>query len=242
MHRSSSGSRVADEFFINSTPSESQSSKQQSSETVSLIPQQLPTYNPLSYAAKKERSRIRFAENAIHIIPLVLILCAIILWFFSSPGMTTLSRTEQTSGSSHCKSDPTRFARMVIGKIRGHLSSPYALRAPSMDSGPDLIPSASFLVRITASSKAQQAPCPRLGVIGCQASPSSTTLPADAGGLIPGHSQRSTRGALLIVSSGVRSINLSSSGGQFFISSFASFFSKIGSVIFGPETSQVLHH
>ncbi|KAK6262840.1 hypothetical protein QUC31_008656 [Theobroma cacao] len=86
MHRSSSGSRVADEFFINSTPSESQSSKQQSSETVSLIPQQLPTYNPLSYAAKKERSRIRFAENAIHIIPLVLILCAIILWFFSSPG------------------------------------------------------------------------------------------------------------------------------------------------------------
>ncbi|OMO85292.1 hypothetical protein COLO4_21678 [Corchorus olitorius] len=86
MHRSSSGSRVSDEFFINSSPSQSQSLKQQSSETV---PQHLPTYNPLSHAAKKERSRLRSAENAIHIIPLVLVLCAIILWFFSSPGLVS---------------------------------------------------------------------------------------------------------------------------------------------------------
>ncbi|XWS49154.1 hypothetical protein CRYUN_Cryun13aG0139300 [Craigia yunnanensis] len=86
MHRSSSSSTVSDEFFINSSSlSQSQSSKQQSSETVPLNPQQLPTYNPLSHAAKKERSRLRSAENAIHIIPLVLVLCAIILWFFSSP-------------------------------------------------------------------------------------------------------------------------------------------------------------
>ncbi|XP_022737971.1 uncharacterized protein LOC111290773 [Durio zibethinus] len=85
MQRSSSSSRVSDEFFINSSPSQSQSSKQQSSETVPLNPQELPTYNPLSHPAKKERSRLRSAENAIHIIPLVLVLCAIILWFFSSP-------------------------------------------------------------------------------------------------------------------------------------------------------------
>ncbi|XWS62043.1 hypothetical protein CRYUN_Cryun07bG0177100 [Craigia yunnanensis] len=92
MHRSSSSYRVSDEFVINSSspspspsPSQSQSSKHQSSETVPLNPQQLPTYNPISHAAKKERSRLRSAENVIHIIPLVLILCAIILWFFSSP-------------------------------------------------------------------------------------------------------------------------------------------------------------
>ncbi|KAG4188459.1 hypothetical protein ERO13_A08G165900v2 [Gossypium hirsutum] len=85
MHRSSSSSRVSDEFFLNASPPQSVGSKQPSSETVPLNPQELPMYNPLSAAAKKERSRLRSAENAIHIIPLVLVLCAIILWFFSSP-------------------------------------------------------------------------------------------------------------------------------------------------------------
>ncbi|XP_022772498.1 uncharacterized protein LOC111315189 isoform X1 [Durio zibethinus] len=83
MHRSSSSSRVSNELFINSSsPSQSQSSNQQSSQTVPLNLQQLPTCNPLSHAAKKERSRLRSAENSIHIIPLLLVLCAIILSFF----------------------------------------------------------------------------------------------------------------------------------------------------------------
>ncbi|XP_022772500.1 uncharacterized protein LOC111315189 isoform X2 [Durio zibethinus] len=56
MHRSSSSSRVSNELFINSSsPSQSQSSNQQSSQTVPLNLQQLPTCNPLSHAAKKER-------------------------------------------------------------------------------------------------------------------------------------------------------------------------------------------
>ncbi|KAH7549671.1 hypothetical protein JRO89_XS13G0064800 [Xanthoceras sorbifolium] len=45
---------------------------------------ELPTYDPLSQLAKKERSRLRFAEKAIHVIPLVVVLCAVILWFFSN--------------------------------------------------------------------------------------------------------------------------------------------------------------
>ncbi|KAM1024436.1 hypothetical protein ACFX13_038438 [Malus domestica] len=46
----------------------------------------LPTYDPLSHVAKRERRRIRSAENAIHLIPVLLVLCAFILWFFSNPG------------------------------------------------------------------------------------------------------------------------------------------------------------
>ncbi|CAN1805471.1 hypothetical protein LINPERHAP1_LOCUS24286 [Linum perenne] len=45
----------------------------------------LPTYDPASNAAKKEKSRLRSAENAVHFIPLLLLGCAVILWFFSDP-------------------------------------------------------------------------------------------------------------------------------------------------------------
>ncbi|XP_038687203.1 uncharacterized protein LOC119986634 [Tripterygium wilfordii] len=76
MHRSSSGSRVSDEF---STKINSSSSTEEEEQL------ELPTYHPLSHVAKKERSRLRSAENAIHFIPLVLFLCVIILWFFSTP-------------------------------------------------------------------------------------------------------------------------------------------------------------
>ncbi|KAF4395364.1 hypothetical protein G4B88_010828, partial [Cannabis sativa] len=150
-------------------------------------PQQcLPTYDPLSQAAMREQSRIKSAHNAIHLIPLLLIFCAIVLWIFSYP--------EQTIGLSHCRANPTRLARMVRGNTRGHLSFPYELRAFSTDCvDPDLIALASFLDRTTASSSAQQAPCPRLGVIGCHASPTSTTPPEEAGGLMVGHNHRSTR-------------------------------------------------
>ncbi|KAK7307760.1 hypothetical protein VNO77_41107 [Canavalia gladiata] len=47
--------------------------------------QHLPTYDPLSQVAQRELSRLRSARNAVHLIPLLILLCAIILWFFSSP-------------------------------------------------------------------------------------------------------------------------------------------------------------
>lgn len=164
------------------------------------------------------------------------LVCSIIGPSLTSFGIMILFRTEQTIGSSHCNSDPTRFARMVNGKIRGHRSLPYDLKASSMEAGPELIAFASFLARTTESSNAQQAPCPRLGVIGCHASPTSTVLPTEAEGLTVGHSQRSTRGVLLTVSSGDISIKFSSSEGQFLTSSLACFFNSDGSVIFGPAT------
>ncbi|CAN1147072.1 hypothetical protein LINPERHAP2_LOCUS15648 [Linum perenne] len=45
----------------------------------------LPTYDPASHAAKKEKSILRSAENAVHFILLLLIASAVILWFFSDP-------------------------------------------------------------------------------------------------------------------------------------------------------------
>lgn len=75
MYRSSSSTRVSEEFFFNSSPN------LKSTET-----EELPTFNPQSHVAKKERNRLRSAENAIHLIPLILLLSAIILWVFSSPG------------------------------------------------------------------------------------------------------------------------------------------------------------
>lgn len=152
----------------------------------------------------------------------------------TSLGMTTLFLTEQTTGLSHCRADPTTLARTVSGNTRGHLSVPYDLRASSTEGASDLSAVASFLARTTASSNAQHAPCPRFGVIGCQASPTRTTLPDEAGGLTAGQSHRSTRGVRINVSSGVVSMMFSSSDGQFFTSSFACCFRTAGSVIFGP--------
>uniref|UniRef100_A0A5B7BM55 Uncharacterized protein n=1 Tax=Davidia involucrata TaxID=16924 RepID=A0A5B7BM55_DAVIN len=78
MHRSSSATQVS-EFLTHSSSSPSQNFRPSSEAD------QLPTYNPQSHVAKKERIRLRSAETAVHLIPLLLVLCAIILWFFSNP-------------------------------------------------------------------------------------------------------------------------------------------------------------
>ncbi|KAI4327175.1 hypothetical protein L6164_019667 [Bauhinia variegata] len=86
MHRSSSTSRVYEESPVTSSSLSSSSSVYSSLRASMNGEQQLPTYDPLSHVAQRERSRLRSAEKAIHLVPLLLIFCAIILWFFSSPG------------------------------------------------------------------------------------------------------------------------------------------------------------
>ncbi|XP_016511760.1 uncharacterized protein LOC107828886 [Nicotiana tabacum] len=90
MYRSSSTTRVSDDYFNSYYSSSSNSSPSQkvspalralSLETNEL----LPIHEPLSDIAKKEKSRAKFAENAVHVIPLVLLLCGFILWFLSNP-------------------------------------------------------------------------------------------------------------------------------------------------------------
>ncbi|KAF8412457.1 hypothetical protein HHK36_000421 [Tetracentron sinense] len=76
MHRSSSTTRASEEFFVHA----------------SLDGDELPSYNPLSDVAKKEKSRARSAENAVHLIPFVLVLCAFVLWFFSHPAVDMVKK------------------------------------------------------------------------------------------------------------------------------------------------------
>lgn len=81
MRRSASGSRVSDHFPAKSPPrSQSVTAMEDDVELV------LPRYDPNSQAGKREKSRFRFAENVIHLIPLILLLCVVILWLFSHSG------------------------------------------------------------------------------------------------------------------------------------------------------------
>ncbi|KAL0324493.1 UNVERIFIED_CONTAM: hypothetical protein Scaly_2416400 [Sesamum calycinum] len=68
MYRSGSSTRVSDEF-----------SSHPSSTATTDAEQLLPTFSPESHLAKKEKIRLRSAETAVHIIPLLLVLCAAIL-------------------------------------------------------------------------------------------------------------------------------------------------------------------
>ncbi|KAH0643008.1 uncharacterized protein [Solanum tuberosum] len=86
MYRSSSSSRVSEEFFFNSSPN--------LKSTISTETEELPTFNPQSQVAKKERNRLRSAENAIHLIPLILLLSAIVLWVFSSPAVPMVNKAD----------------------------------------------------------------------------------------------------------------------------------------------------
>ncbi|KFK36464.1 hypothetical protein AALP_AA4G128000 [Arabis alpina] len=87
MRRSASASIVSDQLSA-SSPSPSPSPPPRIATTVDSDDVQLllPRYDPNSYPGKKDKSRLRSAENVIHFIPLVLILCAVILWIFSQPG------------------------------------------------------------------------------------------------------------------------------------------------------------
>lgn len=58
---------------------------------------ELPTWDPLSETTKKEVARDRLAASLVHLVPVVVILCAVILWFFSYPG--TVSRNLELDSS-----------------------------------------------------------------------------------------------------------------------------------------------
>ncbi|KAG2256202.1 hypothetical protein Bca52824_075496 [Brassica carinata] len=87
MRRSASGSRVSDQFS-QAKPSHSRSmSRSQSVRLVEDAELHLPRYDPSSQSGKREeKSRSRSAENVVHFIPLLLVLCVIILWLFSRSG------------------------------------------------------------------------------------------------------------------------------------------------------------
>ncbi|KAB1204124.1 GTP-binding protein YPTM2 [Morella rubra] len=84
MHRSASWSRVSDDSFKHGSSPSSKEHQSLHRQSHSLESNELPLYDPLAEFAKKEKARAKFAENAVHLIPVVLLLCFAILWFFSN--------------------------------------------------------------------------------------------------------------------------------------------------------------
>ncbi|MQL88862.1 hypothetical protein Taro_021434 [Colocasia esculenta] len=91
MHRSSSTTRASDEFHLSLGMGMGTPSSNCTGGLLDYSSHLLPNYDPQSDSAKKEAAaRARSSSGAIHLIPLVLIACAVVLWLFSSPqiGMT----------------------------------------------------------------------------------------------------------------------------------------------------------
>nr|GMD81599.1 Small GTPase superfamily [Ipomoea batatas]GME06016.1 Small GTPase superfamily [Ipomoea batatas]GME18972.1 Small GTPase superfamily [Ipomoea batatas] len=82
MYRSSSAARFSDEFHVNM----SLMATNFSPPFRTLVPDELPVTggDPEVYN-KKDVPANGVGERAVHLIPCVLILCALILWFFSHP-------------------------------------------------------------------------------------------------------------------------------------------------------------
>lgn len=86
MHRSAGWNRFSDEYFKHATSSSSPSAAGHRSSYSMFDGNGLPTYDPIADLAKRERARVKFAESAVHVIPFILLVCAVILWLFSHPG------------------------------------------------------------------------------------------------------------------------------------------------------------
>lgn len=86
MHRSASTPRVSDEYSKYRLSSSSSPSKVSAAlRALSLEADELPVLEPMSEVHKKEKSRFKFGEILVHVIPVVLLFCALVLWFFSNP-------------------------------------------------------------------------------------------------------------------------------------------------------------
>ncbi|EOY22759.1 hypothetical protein QUC31_007901 [Theobroma cacao] len=92
MYRSASWSRVSDDYY--SSPKAGTGLRMSSSVEGN---NEVPMYDPIIEMAKKEKSRARFAENAVHIIPLVLLVCALILWFFSNADVEVVTKADSVA-------------------------------------------------------------------------------------------------------------------------------------------------
>ncbi|KAL6580634.1 hypothetical protein OROMI_008658 [Orobanche minor] len=121
MYRSSSTNRFSDDHFSYYTSSPS-SKVPTALRSLSQGVGELPIHEPSSEAAKKEKSRAKFAENAVHLIPLILLLCAFILWVFSNPdidlrGSSIAAEIEGISSEGHLDSDGTGHLPADLGDM-----------------------------------------------------------------------------------------------------------------------------
>ncbi|KVI10079.1 uncharacterized protein LOC112501424 [Cynara cardunculus var. scolymus] len=112
MFRSVSTSRVSDDSYY-SINNQSPTSKAVSPalRALALEANELPQYepSPSSTTSKKDRfGRVRFSEKVVHLIPLVLLFCALVLWFFSNPDINMPIKNELIA--ARIKGGPKRHA------------------------------------------------------------------------------------------------------------------------------------
>ncbi|XP_020598092.1 uncharacterized protein LOC110037725 [Phalaenopsis equestris] len=86
MYRTTSTTRVSDEYYM--------SAGQVACLRSAAGLDHLPMYGPQMEIAKKEAAHLRFAENMVHLIPVVIIICATVLWMFSNPNIEMMSRDD----------------------------------------------------------------------------------------------------------------------------------------------------
>ncbi|KAL7146617.1 hypothetical protein ABFS83_06G053300 [Erythranthe nasuta] len=121
MHRSGSTNRVPDDYFSYYTSSPS-SKIPTALRALSQGSGEIPVYEPPSEADKKEKARAKFAETAVHLIPLVLFLCAFILWFCSNPDIdmkdnSIAAKIEGMDTEGHLDSDGTGHLPVELGDL-----------------------------------------------------------------------------------------------------------------------------
>ncbi|GKC82465.1 hypothetical protein Tco_1138182 [Tanacetum coccineum] len=86
MFRSVSTSRVLDDSYYTHSPTSKAVSP--ALRALALEANELPQYETSSFPSTPKKDKIgraRFSEKAVHLIPLVLMLCALVLWFLSNP-------------------------------------------------------------------------------------------------------------------------------------------------------------
>ncbi|KAL3647534.1 hypothetical protein CASFOL_008502 [Castilleja foliolosa] len=123
MYRSGSANRFSDDnySYYTSSPSSKVPTALRSLSQQG-VDNELPIYEPLSEASKKDRTRAKFSENAVHLIPLILLLCALILWFSSNPDIDMRSSSiaaeiEGLSSEGHLDSDGTGHLPVNLGDM-----------------------------------------------------------------------------------------------------------------------------
>uniref|UniRef100_A0A803P2Y3 Uncharacterized protein n=1 Tax=Cannabis sativa TaxID=3483 RepID=A0A803P2Y3_CANSA len=84
--------------------------------------EQLPLYEmQMGDMAKKERARLKLAENAVHLIPLVLLFCAFILWFFSTTPLGYVLWNEICKDKNECGLDFKDIGLWNLSAISKHV-------------------------------------------------------------------------------------------------------------------------
>ncbi|XP_010227547.1 uncharacterized protein LOC100837526 isoform X1 [Brachypodium distachyon] len=86
MRRSSSGARVSEGGDASSSSS---TVGHHGDDTA------LPTFDPLSAAGRREAARVRELGRAVHCIPLLLLLCALVLWLSAAASPVLLGLVSQ---------------------------------------------------------------------------------------------------------------------------------------------------